>query len=182
MVFMRLSHILAIALVAIVPVSCGQSGPQLTKTASGTWMSPVVQGEKQVVLSSTVVGKGDSVMNVTVLDVTTNFLPKGELLMRPDESKSQIIRLGLKVSNNGTKDLSYRYDAFALSMKNGTQGRISFYINQGNAQDFLQSATLKPGESSEGAVYYELPASVVRNDLVLEYRGADQTIALPLIR
>lgn len=179
---MRFLRPLVLFALLLLPVSCGAPDQQLTQTSSGTWLSPEVQGEKQVVLSTTVLEKGESVMNATVMDVTTNFLPKGEILVRPDATEMQIVRVGLTIANTGVTPLSFAYDAFTLSLKNGTQGRISFYINQDNAQDFLQNATLQPGESTEGAIYYELPAAAVRADMVLEYATEEKTYSLPLIK
>lgn len=145
-------------------------------------MSPAIQGENQVILSTANVPEGQGIMGLTVLDITMGFLPKGEILMRPDASNMQIIRVNLRAANVGTKDVNFRYDGLSLHMKNGTQGRISFYVNQQNTNDFLQSKLLKPGDATEGAVYFELPATAVRSDLVLEYKGKEKTTPISLLK
>lgn len=179
---MRFSHLLAVASLGVCMASCGSSGPELTKTASGTWMSPRVQGEKWVILSTATAPVEKGVLSLTVMDLTMGFLPQGEILKRPDEAGKQIVRVGIKASNVGTQDADLQFNNFEIQLKNGTPGQMSFFINQANASDFLQSKRLKPGESTEGAVYYELPATAVRNDLILEYHSGDTQTALSLVK
>lgn len=186
---MTLKHYLSLVgiLLVVLLIWLGQSilrpaGPDLTRTASGTWMSPREQGSKEVVLTTTNVQDGQDLMAMTILDVTTGYLPKGELLMRPDESGKQIIRLAMKVANVGTKEANFRYDRLAVRLKNGTEGTLSFFVNQSNAQDFLQSKMMEPGDVVEGALYLELPAGALRTDLMVEYRGEKATTPLGMIR
>ncbi|PIV90668.1 hypothetical protein COW46_02530 [Candidatus Gracilibacteria bacterium CG17_big_fil_post_rev_8_21_14_2_50_48_13] len=173
--------LLLLVLIGLSAMLFTHTGPELSQTASGTWMSPREQGTKEVVLTTTNVQEGASLMAVTLLDVTFGYLPKGELLVRPDASGKQIVRLGVKVANIGTQDANFRYDQIVVRLKNGTQGMLSFYVNQSNARDFLQSKQLAAGDSVEGAIYVELPASAVRGDLLVEFQGEKSTTPLALI-
>lgn len=179
---MRLSRLAAIISLSALLASCGASGPELTKTASGTWLSDHEQGNRQTVLTTTNAPDGKGLLALTVMDLTTGFLPKGEIMIRPDESKKQIVRIGFKIANVGVSNVAFKYDSLQMHLKNGTPGTISFYVNPSNVSDFLQSADLAPEASIEGAVYYELPDTAVRNDMVLEYHGSDKTTELNLIK
>lgn len=179
---MHIRPLLALAAVAFLLASCGgNSAPELSQTASGTWLSPKIQGNKQQILTATTIQEGEGALDLTVMDMTMQFLPQGEILMRPDASGAQIVRLGIRAANIGTSDIAFSHNAFALMLKDGTEGRLSFYINADNASDFLQSQLLAPGESTEGALYFEMPESADYGDFLLEYRSQERTTALPLM-
>ncbi|MCR4373471.1 MAG: DUF4352 domain-containing protein [Acidobacteria bacterium] len=112
----------------------------------------------------------DATTKLTVEQVTLNFYPTQGAVLGLGEGK-QFVRVALAVENTGQKEFRLNFTNYTLKLPDGTQEDTTFLINDGNVSDQLKSATLQPGQTVKGALYFEAPATATAATLGMTYKG-----------
>ncbi|MCA9383649.1 DUF4352 domain-containing protein [Candidatus Dojkabacteria bacterium] len=110
-----------------------------------------------------------------VNSVTLDFFPEeGEVIGDPSDDGNQFIRVEVTVENTGDEEFALFFSSFLLdtSAENGIGE--TFLINDSNSNDHLESTDLGSGESTTGALYFEVSADESLDTMKLLYEGYDE--------
>lgn len=141
-------------------------------TSCGT----VERGATVSVQKSTEVSYFKAKGTLTVTDVTTDFYPaSGKVLRDPKDDGKQFVRIGLHIENTGEEQFGFNFTTLRFNTSDGEGSLPSLLINKSNADDILKSKDLASGESIDGALYFEAPASDTLDNMSLVFQGYEGT-------
>lgn len=107
-----------------------------------------------------------------VKSITTDFFPENKkVLSDPKKDGNQFVRLEVAFKNTGKEAFKVNFTQARLDGKEAKDAMQSSLINKGNVTDRLENKELAAGESTSGALYFEVPASETKDTLILSYKG-----------
>lgn len=112
---------------------------------------------------------------MSVDSITLGFMPPADkpLLSDPSEDGNQFVKVMLTFTNTGEEPFKMNYTNVSLNHSAAAEDGITFLVNKGNVEDLLESKELAAGESTSGALYFEVPAADTAANLGVNYSGYD---------
>lgn len=126
---------------------------------------------KQLTSSSVEIVHGEEKAKIVATSVTTNYRPAGPVLKDPYLDNKQFVRVEVVITNTGSTEFDLFYSDIYLKTAETPKVIETFYINDSNSDDHLNSSVLQPGEQVTGALYFELPKDINMSDVELVYNG-----------